>query len=407
MKLHQKFFLLLVLLLPVQLGRHFWPNWSYVIGLRIDYLSPTIYLTDVLVFLILFFWFADKLKTQNSKGKITTKNLKLIFFPISIFLFLLVNSFLAKNQGTALYKFFKILELSFLGFYVAKNKIKLSIIHFSLSIAIIYSSLLAIAQFIRQSSLNGIFWFLGERTFSAGTPGIAKAVVNGQLLLRPYATFPHPNALAGFLLISLILTVPYIYRKSKLLTAIYLLLAICVIVLTFSRSVWLVGLLIVGLTVIRSKHLRVLNYGLVFFMGEALIQRAELNKIALQLIRQHFFAGVGLNNFIVYLPRFWPNPNPIYLLQPVHNIYLLILAEMGITGLLIFLYLIIKTLKNLLKIALDPSSGRGYNWQLIISLLVILLTGMVDHYWLTLQQTQLLLAIVLGFSWSKSAKIGS
>jgi len=42
-KLQQRLFWLLVFLLPVQFGRHFWPEWSYVMGLRIDYLSPTIY----------------------------------------------------------------------------------------------------------------------------------------------------------------------------------------------------------------------------------------------------------------------------------------------------------------------------------------------------------------------------
>jgi hypothetical protein len=55
MKLHQKIFWLLIFLLPVQLGRHFWPDFSFVLGLKIDYLAPTVYLTDLLVLLILVF----------------------------------------------------------------------------------------------------------------------------------------------------------------------------------------------------------------------------------------------------------------------------------------------------------------------------------------------------------------
>ena len=51
-------------------------------------------------------------------------------------------------------------------------------------------------EFIKQASLNGLFWWLGERTFTSSTPGIAKAVIDGRLLMRPYATFPHPNVLA-------------------------------------------------------------------------------------------------------------------------------------------------------------------------------------------------------------------
>jgi hypothetical protein len=38
---------------------------------------------------------------------------------------------------------------------------------------------------------------------------------------------------------------------------------------------------------------------------------------------------------------------------------------------------------------------------LLLALSAILLTGMFDHYWLTLQQGQLLFAVILGLSWTK------
>ncbi len=63
--IHKILFLILLAFLPVQLGRHFWPKWSYVMGLRIDYLSPTIYLTDILVFLILFLWLVESLGVKQ------------------------------------------------------------------------------------------------------------------------------------------------------------------------------------------------------------------------------------------------------------------------------------------------------------------------------------------------------
>ncbi|MCD6226056.1 hypothetical protein J7J95_03210, partial [bacterium] len=56
-----RFFLLLFLFsLPFQLGRHFWFPWCYVLGERIDYLSPTIFLPDI--FLILAFVFLYRWK---------------------------------------------------------------------------------------------------------------------------------------------------------------------------------------------------------------------------------------------------------------------------------------------------------------------------------------------------------
>jgi hypothetical protein len=48
----QTIFLTLLLLLPTQLGLHFWPQWASVFGMRVDYLSPTIYLTDIIIFLL-------------------------------------------------------------------------------------------------------------------------------------------------------------------------------------------------------------------------------------------------------------------------------------------------------------------------------------------------------------------
>src|ERR1035437_10261792 len=60
------FFYLLVLFLPTQLGKHFWPNFSYVYGIRIDYLSPTLYFTDLLVIGLILFWVLEVL--INAKG---------------------------------------------------------------------------------------------------------------------------------------------------------------------------------------------------------------------------------------------------------------------------------------------------------------------------------------------------
>jgi len=430
MKLHQKLFLLLVLLLPVQLGRHFWPEWSYVMGLRVDYLSPTIYLTDILVFLILGTWILDKFKIQNpclagrqAKSKIKIKNSKFIFFLASVFIFLLANCFFAKNQGVAVYRLVKIAEFSLLGFYVAKNDYSLFTIHWSLVLAVIYSSLLAIAQFIKQSSVGGIFWWLGERTFNAGTPGIAKTDFFGHLLLRPYATFPHPNVLAAFVLIAFILSAPFVYQKDKLLFVFYFLISTVTLFISFSQAVWLVGL-VVGLLVLGNlkinKWLKGLAWGgaiflLIFylikvpiFMEESFSQRLGLAKNALQLIKQNLFIGVGLNNFIVNLPKF--QQGQILWLQPVHNIYLLMVAETGLVGLVIFGWFLFLSYKKLLscyaRYLVISNKKRDieisrYQNSLFIALGAILALGLFDHYWLTLQQTQLLFAIILGLIWGE------
>ena len=59
------FFYLLILFLPTQLGKHFWPNFSYVYGVRIDYLSPTLYFTDILIIGLFLSWILESLVSSN------------------------------------------------------------------------------------------------------------------------------------------------------------------------------------------------------------------------------------------------------------------------------------------------------------------------------------------------------
>ena len=369
-KLQQRLFWLLVFLLPVQFGRHFWPEWSYVMGLRIDYLSPTIYLTDILVVAILGLWGLEKISNfqlrSNKLRLFSTSNfLRRFWWVLAVFAYLLVNSFLAQNQGAALYKFAKIIEFALLGFYIAKNKISLSMIHYPLSIAVVYSSLIAVTQFLKQASLGGVFWWLGERTFNAGTPGIAKAIVNGQLIMRPYATFPHPNVLAGFVLVSLILigVRSKVLGVRKILRWLAIALGIVAISISFSRSAWLVGLLsllpiVYCLLPTRRRLIIIPSLILlcligVFYLGpqisadEAFSQRLQLIKTAWLMIQAAPLVGVGLSNFIVRLPDFWQITGFTYWLQPVHNIYFLVVAETGLVGLLIFLWFLFLTYKKL------------------------------------------------------------
>lgn len=416
--LHRQLFLLLLLLLPVQLGKHFWPEFSLVLGIRVDYLSPTIYLTDLLVVGILISWGLEslnKLKTQIANLKSTSKILKLLLFLSPVFL---INILVAKNQPAAFYKLAKIIEFVLLGFYIARNRYKLSALRYPLAIAVVYSSLIALVQFFKQASLGGVFWWLGERTFNAGTPGIAKAIIDGQLLMRPYATFPHPNVLAGFFLVSLILTAPLLLKRNRLLFTFYFLLVSTALILSFSRSAWFVGLLMAGIFLVkkfvkRPKFIILNSLFTIIFLGgiflfksklfseEAFWQRLDLTRSALLMTQIFPLFGVGLNNFIVRLPEFWSLSGQTYLLQPVHNIYLLIAAETGLVGLAIFLWFLVLTFRQLAINNSGEARSRPARQQLTIALTAILLLGFFDHYWLTLQQTQLMFTIILGLAWTR------
>ncbi len=122
--------------------------------------------------------------------------------------------------------------------------------------------------------------------------------------------------------------------------------------------------------------------------SESIWRRIELAKAAWEMFKTSPIFGVGLGNFIPQLPKFLI-PKKLYFWQPVHNIFLLILAETGIIGLCLVVYVLWVVLKKL---------WQKKNPALLCSLLAIIFTGFFDHYWLTLQQSQLLLALIIGLS---------
>jgi len=134
-------------------------------------------------------------------------------------LFFIFNLLFSDVSQLTLLNLLTILKLTFIAVYIVKTKPDLKISSGYLLVASGYSSLIAWIQFINQSSIGGLLWFLGERTFDVTTPGIATAIMNNKLILRPYATFPHPNVLAGFITVLLPLVffnTSVIVRKVKL-----------------------------------------------------------------------------------------------------------------------------------------------------------------------------------------------
>lgn len=411
--IHHKLFFLLVALLPVQLAFHFWPDWSTVFGIRVDYLSPTVYLTDIIVVGILVSWVIGGLRGKRL-DKLAFK--KLSQPPFNYFLFaisylLITSIFIAQNPGAALYKSAKILEFFFLGLYVFINHqaLRSKYLTLSLSVAIFYSSIIAWGQFLVGHSIGESLWWLGERTFSVSTPGIALVTIGGQDYLRPYATFPHPNVLAGFLLVGIIFLLSG-RRNFRFLTSASIVLGILAIVISFSQAVWLASmvLIIITLPIIRKRltFLANLILGLVIAgsiilpllptdttqsLPQEISQRIILAKAAGDMFLDYPLFGVGLNNFVVKLPQHI-SPATAWLLQPVHNLSLLILAETGLAGLIFLGWFLIKALKRF----------SNLSSQFPIALLAVLLTGFFDHYWLTLQQTQLLFVVVVALIFSKS-----
>lgn len=374
-------FFLTLLFLPTQLGKHFWPKFSFIYSLPVDYLSPTLYFWDILVVClwVISIW-------QKRYVNRLALNLFLIFM-LTQATSLLVPS---ANVGAGLVRLEQYLIAGLFGLYVASIRIVTRFVFLSLGLSILFESILAIAQFASGGTLG--FWILGERSFSLSTPGIAKFDYQGFLLLRPYATFPHPNVLAAFMVISLLILWQLGSKQTWFRSA--TLLGGLVTLLTVSRAALVAGL--ISVMILAGKQARLLMVlvtgvllpilytrfsSLVNFDSLALIRREQLSSVALSLWSDHKVTGVGLNNFILAAQDLLL-AGPSRFLQPVHNIFLLALSETGIIGLISWISLI------------GYPIFKKHHFMLLWAVVVFL--GLFDHYFLTLPQGYRLLFLVWG-----------
>lgn len=386
---------LLALFLPTQLGYHLWPSWAHVYGLRVDFLSPTIHFTDLLLLILLLFNLRPLLNLL-AKYRLQAVILLLVITTN------LLTSLIPLNTLITWLRYLLLFNFSFVIFKLDLPKLKNFFILLSLST--IFISLIAVAQFITSGSLDGFFYYLGERHFNLSTPDIAKTTyLSSTLYLRPYSTFSHPNSLAGYLLVMLLLLYSLI-KKLKINQKLFFLsaaLILLTLLLTFSRSAILALLIFLPLSLSANikQHLPKLVLPLLFSItilstllpttlikDKSYSERIFLNKKALTTITSHPVTGIGLNNFIPKLVTLNPNQN-FLLAQPAHNIYLLLLCELGLLSFITLLF----TFKSFIK----PQTLHH------LPLLAILFTGLFDHYWLTLPQNQLLLFIVLGIAMNR------
>ena len=413
-KVEQILFLLLIVLLPAQIGKHFWPPTAFVRGIRIDYLSPTIFATDLILIAMLISWAA------RARGKtivnILEKHKRSIGVFIALLLLMALNIAISTNPLSTLYYWLRLGELALLFFYLKSvPKSTTGALRKLLPLPVIYSSTIAIIQFVKQGSVGGLLYWLGERSFTIATPGIAKAESLGRLLLRPYATFPHPNALAGFIVVSLVLLLPLMERKqgrdtyTKVVLPLAFILGAITLLLTFSLSGWIAAALLAILAKALKDKRKMLPSAALVVLGltvavvafppekESISNRLTVAKHAQTMIRESPLTGVGLGNFIPSLSQqpnqgSLPLQSPFLFYQPVHNIYLLLAAEAGLIALGLFAWFMAGALRN---------AKRKERTNIFLALVGILMIGAVDHYWLTLHQTRLLFTITLALAWRK------
>jgi len=399
------FFLLVLASIPIQLGKFFWPNFAFVLGIPIDYRAIIIYLIDFIILGYLFFFLIEIFLSK----KISLRNFKKIYKEYKYFLtvvlllnlYLVFNAlFVSQSPGISYWLTLRFFILSLFGLFASMTFSKVNLyksIPLVIGFSIIWQSILIFLQFVFQKSLG--LWFLGERSFDSSTIGIAHAQIFGRQLLRPYGTFPHPNVAAAYLLISLIIFKAIMvshqrFSKPKILTT---LISLAAILLTYSKAAYFATIFFALFLLKRAKTFILGIFLLTFLVWiflrllpesqfASIAERLVLLQAAINITLLNPLFGVGSGDFIAALAKFnLFSIGEIRLLQPVHNVFFLILAENGLLGLFLFLFLLLVILKKAdspVKIAL---------------FVVILVFATFDHFLWTLQQGRLLFWIAAAY----------
>lgn len=423
-KIERFLFLSLLFFLPTQVGKHFWPDFSKVSGIRLDYLSPTLYLTDIVVFLLFFVVVVGLVPLSKTFFKQllqhSNKNL-LLLLAISIGLFV-YHSLFSLSPMASLYASIKVLEMVFVGIYVAYriHAYSFVLILRTLLVSSVLVSLLAGMQLLSQRTIGGVWYFLGERTFSVSTPQIATFLYNGQELLRPYATFSHPNVLAFFLFMTLVLTIVFfIGRQMSFVMRIILVFISLILFLTFSRIVIsMYSIFLCYVLFKNTKHIKrlllplssimIAGVGYILLFKDRFLTfdlwhhdfmvRYDLIIIALSVWMENPLLGVGLNNFYIHEITYQKELSEIFL-QPVHTIYIFVLSQLGLIGFIVFCIFIALSIGSILQKV--KQADNSFYIGILIVCIAFLIQGFFDHFFLTVQQGQLMTALIFGLCWSK------
>ncbi|MEK7570412.1 MAG: O-antigen ligase family protein [Patescibacteria group bacterium] len=307
----------------------------------------------------------------------------------------------------------------------------------------VLQALFGIGQFFTQSS--PAFSWLGLASHDPGLSGTSVVEVGGMRWLRAYGSLPHPNILGGYLAVALLITFGFYLRMyddvrkgfatwtrenvrrhvegrkwhihqawriaGLLLTLTILLLGL---LLTFSRSGWvgfaagwlvmLVFLLIlrwpwgwrlwakwtVFMVVIAGVTALVLPQ--LFLARSEATGRLEQKSIserqqqftdAYALIKLEPLRGVGYGNMpVAVYDQLTRERGNVHAYQPVHNIYLLSVVELGVIGGLVYLAFLLTVLRRQLLQTLQHPTWASLVLQGSFSALLVI--GLFDHYLWTL-----------------------
>lgn len=401
----------LILLLPFQINKLILAEETFFSGKFNPFTSVFLHIQEIIIIWIILLFGIDLWQKKILK----TKNSIIIASLVGFFFLAAASSFNSEIPFISLLSVLKLIPLLILYLIFVQNYCALESIEKALIVSMSLQSLLSLWQYLSQKSLG--LYFLGEPYIAVETSGLAKIVSAENIILRPYGTFAHPNILAGFLVISILLTLFLIVKKEKpgnMLWYPLFLLQTVALIFTFSRS-GIIALMISLIVLIAGAYKTILPKKLGFslaatviiialiaglnqdivkrfsiFTDNAVKERIEQSKSAFAIIKNHPL-GVGLQSSTSNLPDLENKILSPWDFQPVHNLFLIISLELGVFGGLLLVFLTIYIFLQLIK-------KNTLEARLSLSILVAAaILSQFDHYLFTSFHGQILIIFLLFF----------
>jgi hypothetical protein len=436
-----------------------------------EYSGVYLYLSDIFLGLTMLAWIITILYNKIDILSILKDVPRgTLVAPLVLIIWSFISLIWAENKFVSIFRSVKILEfyllyvfilIRFFHWNVPRGTIFKKIFGLIMIIGL-FQALIGIIQAILQHSI-GLFW-LKESLINQNIDGVAKIIFNGETFIRAYGLFPHPNILGGFLLFSIFLSLlyykmffaeQYIQEKNvprgtffKVLLGIQIL----ALILTFSKSSILglfLGLIYYvygnvprgtfSIFVRKKKRLIIASCLIIIFsfiiakpdlysfLFKGLNERLVYVNVSRGTIWNNPILGIGSGQFVLSMENL-PVIVENWMLEPVHNVFMLVWSELGLVGFLILILFILCVMRmfHICPVAkkystpvemfhVEHSMGQAWNisngveqldkqkgtirmaktFQAIsIGLLFIIF---FDHYLWDIQQGNFLLWMTMGF----------
>lgn len=389
---------LFLFLLPWQ-TRYIW-EYGQLNGGYWEYGTGSIYAVEILLWVVLLLFFVNNFLNKEVWVSLFKKKNSFSLLFIGFLVAMGLSVILSENIGVSYNYIFHILESMAIMTVLARfgwgNKYLLA-----LWLGAVGQGMLAIYQFLNQSVFASKWLGMAaQESYNLGPSVIQFA---DQRWLRAYGSFGSPNSLGIYLAVLFILGFILYFKtqapRYKILISVGQLLVLSGLVLSFSRAAWLATLaglvsLVIILFLKQKEFLRDFVKQIIFAIGVVVFwviifypvfsarfnlqNRLEATSVAerkgqysesLSFIKSNAIFGVGPGVYTFALAKKYPELAS-WQLQPIHNIYLLSIVEMGLVLVLFFLFLIAGLIKLIFR----------SNLIYLPVLVALLASGLFDHW---------------------------